>query len=313
MAAIKNSLTAEPKKVTFSNFIKAPAVLGSIQSTLGDETKSKSFVARLISAVSSNPALQECDAISIVNAGLQGEALDLPPSKELGYTYMMPFKAKGKNGAPDKMVATFVLGYKGYLQLAIRSGQYRRINVLDIKEGELVKFDPLNEEIEVDLIQDELERENAKTVGYYAMFELNNGFRKAIYWSKQKMAVHADTYSPAFSINATTGKFPKVSFKDFENGKIPKGTEWQYSSFWYKDFDGMAFKTMIRQLISKWGIMSVEMRRAFENDDTFKDDFEKSPTFANKDNVIDEPIDVEVTEKMTEEPKAEDFSTEGTF
>lgn len=146
---------------------------------------------------------------------------------------------------------------KGYIQLAIRSGQYRKINVLPIKEGELVSFDPMTEEIEVNLIEDDELREKTPTAGYYAMFEYVNGFRKAIYWSYKKMLNHADQYSKAFS---------KKAYQDLKDGKIPQSDLWKYSSFWYKNFDDMACKTMLRQLISKWGIMSIEMQKALEYD-----------------------------------------------
>lgn len=181
----------------------------------------------------------------------------------------MPFNKTIKNADGSSYqikVAQFQLGYKGYIQLAIRSGYYKKINVLAIKDGELVKYDPLNEEIEVNLIEDDEIREQTKTVGYYAMFEYQNGFKKAMYWTKKKMLAHADKYSQAFSVNATTGKYPKVSFEDFENGKVAEKDMWKYSSFWYKDFDGMAYKTMLRQLISKWGIMSIEMQEAYSKD-----------------------------------------------
>lgn len=146
---------------------------------------------------------------------------------------------------------------KGYIQLAIRSGQYRKINVLPIKEGELVSFDPMTEEIEVNLIEDDELREQTPTMGYYAMFEYTNGFRKAMYWSYKKMLDHADKYSKAFS---------KKSYEDLKAGKIPQSEMWKYSSFYYKDFDSMAMKNMLRQLISKWGIMSIEMQQAIEYD-----------------------------------------------
>ena len=135
-----------------------------------------------------------------------------------------------------------------------------------LKEGELIRYDPLEEEIEVRLIEDEEEREKAPTIGYFAMFEYANGFKKTLYWSKNKMISHADRYSQAFSANATTGRYPKVSFADYEAGKVPKGDEWLYSSFWYKDFDAMAIKTMLRQIISKWGIMSIDMQNAVQKD-----------------------------------------------
>lgn len=170
---------------------------------------------------------------------------------------MVPYENK-KAGTK---VAQFQMGYKGYIQLAIRSGQYKKLNVLAIKEGELIRFDPLAEEIEVRLIEDEEEREHAKTIGYYAMFEYVNGFKKAIYWSKKKMAAHAEKYSAAFSKNGGL-----KSLERLEQDKIPQKDMWKYSSFWFKDFDGMAYKTMLRQLISKWGIMSIEMQRAYEGD-----------------------------------------------
>ena len=166
----------------------------------------------------------------------------------------------------------FQLGYKGYIQLAIRSGQYKKINVLAIKEGELEYFDPLNEDIKVNLMIDKWdEREAAPTVGYYAMFELVNGFRKAIYWSKAQMLSHADAFSPSFSKDATTiktkyGDKKKVSYDDYLAGNYDPRDSWMYSSFWYKNFDNMAYKTMLRQLISKWGVMSIDLQKAFEGD-----------------------------------------------
>ena len=163
------------------------------------------------------------------------------------------------------------LSDKGYIQLAIRSGYYKKLNVLAIKKGELIRYDPLEEEIEVNLIEDDTEREASKTIGYYAMFEYTNGFKKAMYWSREKMMSHADKYSQAFSLNETqvktrNGYVTKMSFSDYEAGKVPESDMWMYSSFWYKDFDGMAYKTMLRQLISKWGIMSIDMQTAMDKD-----------------------------------------------
>ena len=172
-----------------------------------------------------------------------GEALNLSPSPQLGQFYMVPFNNK-KKGCKE---AQFQLGYKGYIQLAKRSGVYKKINVISIKEGELVSYNPLEEELEVNLIEDDFVRENTPTIGYYAMFEEINGYRHSIYWSKQKMMAHAEKYSLAFAKNGG-GK----SLELLEQGKIPEKDMWKYSSFWFKDFDGMAHKTMLRQLISKW-------------------------------------------------------------
>ena len=233
--AVNNSLTNPKPRLSLAAFLNAENVVCNIDQALGKDNRQR-FITGVISAVNTNPSLSECTNQSILSAALLGEALKLSPSPQLGHYYMVPFndREKGK-------VAQFQLGYKGYIQLALRSGQYKKLNVLAIKEGELVRFDPLNEEIEVNLIEDEEQREAAATMGYYAMFEYLNGFRKAIYWSKAKMESHALKYSKGY--------------------QAKKGY-----TFWEKDFDGMAYKTMLRQLISKWGIMSIDMQMAFESD-----------------------------------------------
>ena len=259
--SVNNNLAQRPVRTPLSVYLSGDAVKNQINNVIGGKN-GKRFIASVVSAVQATPALQECSNPSILSAALLGESLNLSPSPQLGQYYMVPYNNK-KKGCKE---AQFQLGYKGYIQLAIRSGQYKKLNVLAIKEGELIKFDPLNEDIEVNLIEDEDEREQAKTIGYYAMFEYTNGFRKAMYWSRKKMIAHADKYSQAFSKDATGGRNPKVSYEDYLAGKVPPKDEWLYSSFWYKDFDGMAFKTMLRQLISKWGIMSIDMISAMESD-----------------------------------------------
>ena len=247
--------TQAPKR--FSVVIQGDAYKKLINNTLGDPKKAQRFVAAISSAVATNPALQECEPGSILSAGLLGEALNLSPSPQLGQYYLVPYNKKDRQGNIISTTAQFQLGYKGYIQLAVRSGYYKKITVLDIKAGELIKYDPLNEEIEVALIEDELARESAETTGYYAMFDYHNGFKKAMYWSRTKMESHADKFSTAFNL---------AMFKELQAGKIPSKDMWKYSSFWYKNFDDMAFKTLLRQLISKWGIMSIEMQTAFEKD-----------------------------------------------
>ena len=272
--AIKNTLqkanNEQEGKLTISGYLGQNKIKTWINGMIGTEKEAQKFISSIISAVSTTPALQgtqekPTDMNTIVSAALLANALDLSLSPQLGLAYMVPFE-DNKRG---RTVATFILGYKGYIQLAIRSGKYRKINVIAIKEGEFVSYNPLTEELVVNLISDDEEREKAATVGYYACFELVNGFTKSLYWSKKKMLLHADKYSKAFSVEAKKGKSPmydRVSYADFEAGKVPEAEMWKYSSFWYKDFDGMAFKTMLRQLISKWGIMSIDMRDAFEKD-----------------------------------------------
>jgi recombination protein RecT len=236
MMAVQNSLAKKEQRYSLTAYLNKDAVRKQVMQVVGGKNGTR-FISSIISAVQNNQALQECTNASILSAALLGESLQLSPSPQLGQFYMVPFKDR-KKGTTE---AQFQLGYKGYIQLALRSGQYKKLNVLAIKEGELISYDPLNEEIEVRLIEDEEERENAETVGYYAMFEYLNGFRKTLYWSKAKMEAHAEKYSMGY--------------------RTHKGY-----TFWEKDFDGMAYKTMLRQLISKWGIMSIEMTTALESD-----------------------------------------------
>lgn len=250
--AVQNSLANQKTKVGLAAYLTQDAVKRQINNIVGGKNGAR-FVSSIISAVQTTPALQECTNQSIVSAALLGEALNLSPSPQLGQFYMVPFNNK-KKGCKE---AQFQLGYKGYIQLAKRSGVYKRINVLSVKEGELVHYDPLNEEIEVNLIEDDLVREETPTIGYYAMFEEINGYRHSIYWSKRKMMAHADKYSAAFHA---------ADLEKVERGEIPEKDMWKYSSFWYRDFDSMAHKTMLRQLISKWGTMSIDLQMAVEKD-----------------------------------------------
>lgn len=285
--AVSNSLTAS-KQPKFTAVINSDGYKRMINATLGDPARAARFVTAITSAVSTNPELQACDASTIVSAGLLGEGLNLSPSPQLGQYYLVPYNDR-KNG---RKVAQFQLGYKGYIQLAIRSGQYRKLNVLPIKQGELISFDALNEEINVRLIEDERVREEAPTIGYYAMFEYTNGFKKAIYWSREKMNSHAERYSMGY--------------------KAHKGY-----TFWEKDFDGMACKTMLRQLISKWGVMSIDMQKAIESDmGVLRDngstvDYIDAPTAepAAPQEVQPEPIPTEVVPAPATDAPA-DFSGE---
>ena len=282
--AVNKQLAKQPKKTSIAVFLTQDAAKNQINKVVGGKNGTR-FISSIISAVQTTPALQECTNNSILNAALLGEALNLSPSPQLGQFYMVPFKNK-KKGTVE---AQFQLGYKGYIQLAIRSGYYKKLNVIPIKEGELIRYDPLNEEIEVSLIEDDIAREEASTIGYYAMFEYENGFRKTMYWSKKKMQAHADKYSAAYN--------SKIAEK-IENGEIPENEMWKYSSFWYKDFDGMAMKTMLRQLISKWGIMSIDMQDAINKDMAVISD-DGTPDYV--DNQPEEEIQEVVSEQEVQE------------
>lgn len=254
----------QPKKLYFSQAMQTEKYKKLINNTLGDPVRAARFAANITSAVAVNPTLQECDAGTILAGALLGESLLLQPSPQLGQFYLVPFESKAKRDRQGNVIkpaclkAQFVLGYKGYIQLALRTGQYKRLNVLEVKSGELGGWDPFEERFhEMHFIEDFEKRAAIPTVGYIAHFEYINGFQKTLYWTADQMMSHADKYSPAFSAAA---------YKKLLNGEIPQNELWKYSSFWYKDFDGMAKKTMLRQLISKWGIMTAEMTMAYERD-----------------------------------------------
>lgn len=238
------------KKVNFSTFIKSPNVLKSIEGTLGSASKAKTFVSSIISAVNANPDIAKCEFTSIISAALLGESLGLSPSPQLGQYHIVPFNDKNRG-----TVATFILGWKGYYQLAMRSGAYKKLHAIEIKEGELLKYDPINEEYEFAAIEDPSVRASKKTVGYYAFFETVNGFKKSLFWTKEQMEAHAMSYSAGYR--------KKSGY-----------------TFWEKSFDEMGIKTMFRQIISKFGIMSIELRMAFENDESFSEALPEDGSFA---------------------------------
>lgn len=255
------------QKQGINTFLQSDAVKHNIMSVVG-EKDSQRFISSVVSAVQSNPQLADCSNSSILSAALLGHSLKLPQSPQLQMFYLVPFnntkKIKDENGREKEIKvkeAVFQLSYRGYLQLAMRSGQYRKINACDIREGELKSINPITEEYVFEAITDYEKRKLLPVVGYYAYFEMNNGYRKELYWSKEQMDAHAKRYSMAYR----------------------KG--WS-SSFWASDFDAMALKTMLRQLISKWGMMSVDMETAYQNDMAIEDE-NGNPVYV--DNVPDGP------------------------
>jgi recombination protein RecT len=189
--------------------------------------RSGQFISALIATVNTRTDLTTCTPMSIIQSALKAATFDLPIDPGLGFAYLVPFKNTKAGGIKE---CQFMLGYKGYIQLALRTAAYKNINVVDIREGELVKWDPLTEELEVAFIEDEEKREKLEVIGYAGYFSLVNGFEKKTYWSKKKINAHRNKYSK----NAT-------------------------GSIWSVDFDGMAKKTVLRNMISKYGILSIDM------------------------------------------------------
>lgn len=284
----------------FNNLIGSQLMKTKIYQMVGS-TDAQEFITSITSAVNTNPALAECDSQSIISAALLGQSLHLKPSPQLGYFYMVPFN----NSRKKCKEAQFQLGYKGYLQLAIRTGEYVDIDAIEIKQGEYKGRNKFTGRPEFEFIEDDEVRENLPTVGYMSYFEMKNGYVKRLYWSKTKMENHADEYSQAFNLS---------KYRDLQEGKIPNNELWKYSSFWYKNFDEMAKKTMLRQLLSKHGLLSTEMQKAVESDqavitpdlkpehvdDVIDVQAEETPV-----NQIEEENGVQAPPKMTSEPVQE--------
>jgi len=236
-----NEVITKPKtQVTFSGFMTSDGIKKKVNEIIGNKERGSRFISSIVSAVSTNPQLGQCENASILSGALLGESLNLSPSPQLGRYYLLPFKDKNRG-----MVAQFILGYKGYLELAQRSGQYKDINVIEVKEGEYKGRDKLTGNPTFEFIVDDDVRDTKETIGYMASFTLINGFTKTIYMTKKQMEEHALQYSSGYRAD----KKNKTAY-----------------TFWTKDFDGMAFKTLLRQLISKWGIMSIDMQNAYEGD-----------------------------------------------
>lgn len=267
--ATKNPVA--PGIKNFNNLINSSIMRTKIHQMVG-ATDSQEFITSITSAVNTNPALAECDPQTIISAALLGQSLHLKPSPQLGYFYMVPYKNKRKKCTE----AQFQIGYKGYLQMAIRTNEYVDIDATVIRQGEYKGRNKLTGKPEFEFIEDDGVAENLPVIGYMAYFEMKNGYIKRIYWSKEKMEKHADTYSAAFNLK---------TFHLLQEGKIPQEDLWKYSSFWYKNFDEMAKKTMLRQLLSKHALLSTELAKAIESDQAVIDE-NLNPHFEDE-NVID--------------------------
>lgn len=264
---------ATTQKQGIASFLTSEKARENIINVVGEKDAQR-FISSVVSAVQTNPSLAECTNSSILSAALLGQSLNLPHSPQLGLYYFVPYKTK--NGITE---AQFQISYRGIIALAMRTGQYKKIHAVEIKQGELISYNPIEDEYKFEPITDYSERQKLPTIGYFGFFELINGFRKELYWSKEQMDAHAKRYSASYR----------------------KG--WA-SSIWSTDFDKMALKTILKQLLNRFGTMSVEMQMAYSSDQAVLNE-QFVPEYV--DNVPDEPekavdvmadvIDSEVTEE----------------
>ena len=248
----------DPNTVPVKTLLNQELFKKKFEDVLG--ARAPQFIASVINLVGNDKYLAGCNPISVISACLVAATLDLPIDKNLGYAWIVPYKEKG---IP---IAQFQMGYRGYVQLALRSGQYRSINVINVHEGELVKWDPLTEEMKIDFNQ----KMSDKVIGYAAYFELLNGFKKAEYWDMQRILEHKN-------------KFSKSDFG------------------WNKDFNAMARKTVLRNLLNHWGILSIQMQNGMSADmAATEDSAAEAPLLITDDGEI---IDLEALQE-TAEPEA---------
>ena len=256
-------MTNKLSNIPVKTLIKQDSVKTMINNSLHD--KAPQFMTSVVSIVNESKALQNVDQMSVIQSAMIATSLNLPINQNLGFMWLVPYKGK----------AQAQLGYKGYIQLAIRTGQYKSLNAVAVHEGELKSWNALTEEFDFDPAS----KVSDDVIGYAGFFKLTNGFSKTVYWTKEQMDEHKKRFSKA--------------------GK---------NSPWTTDYDAMAIKTVIRNLISKWGIMSTELQTALTHDSeepaeevTTNSNDEKPETVGD---LFDEPKEVEA-ETVEEEQKEE--------
>ena len=189
-APVKSAGKSEPISTYLNGKIGSTLVANAIS----DKVKASRFVTSLITLCSMNPDLRECDNATLVSAALNAETLGLPLNNQMGFGYVLPYKDKKNN----RTVAQFQVGWRGIIQLMIRSGQMKKIHVIEVRQGELVKFNPILNDFEFRYLENEEERAKAPVIGYYCFFETTNGYVQELYWTREKMELHAKTYSPGY-------------------------------------------------------------------------------------------------------------------
>lgn len=256
--------TIPTKPTNIVDYIKMDSIIESAERTLGE--KGRQFLTSILSFANANPAIMECEPRSVYTACLTAATLDLPINQNLGFAYIVPYKNKGK------AQAQFQMGYKGFIQLAIRTGKYSRLGANKVFEGQLVGLDDFSGEPIFNFNAEH----NETVVGYMAYFELTNGFRKASFMSLEQVEKHGKKYSQSYK-------------KGF--------------GVWKDDFEGMAKKTVLKLLLSKFAPLSTQLEEAIVRDQKAVDEYvdNKIAFEVEGATVGDEPIEAEATEAQAEE------------
>ena len=265
-------------QATLKSMVNDERTKNKFKEMLGN--KAAGFLTSLINTTNGNAQLQQADPNSILKAGAIAATLDLPIDPNLGFAYIVPYNNKGKNEAQ------FQMGYKGFVQLAIRTGQYKRINVTELYEGQFESYDPITDELKYNLDN----RLSDEITHYVAYFQTINGFEKYNVMSKEEIENHAKKFSKTYSY---------------------KGSSWQ------TNFNTMAKKTVLKLLLSKFGILSIEMQTAQKVDQAVIREFDKNNIEVeyvdNENNVNDTTDEIQVTVNNNNETTEEDEELKGMF
>lgn len=278
--AEKKELAVSEKNIT--SYLTSPAVKENITSVLGKDHVD-SFIADVVACVQNNEQLAKCTNKSIFSAALLSKSINLPLTPQLGYAYLVPFDNKHQVNGHTEYVkeAVFQMGWKGYVQLALRSNNYKKLLATEVRKGEINGYNPFDDRYEIQPL--DFEKRSAKDdkgnylipiIGYYAKMEMVNGFTKEIYMSHEDMLAYANKYSKSYRYDQS------------------KHTTY---SFWTTKFEDMAKKTMLRQLLGKWGLLTSELERAYTHDMAVIDED------GNVDYVDNKPDDTEPVENPFKE------------
>ncbi|WP_042348289.1 recombinase RecT [Bacillus massiliigorillae] len=270
--ALKNQLAnkqetatqVSPQSLGLKNLLNAPTMKKKFEQVL--DKKAPQFMSSLLNLYNGDPNIQAAEPMSIVSSAMVAATLDLPIDKNLGYAWIVPFYDNKKG----HKAAQFQLGYKGYIQLALRTGQYKGINVITVREGELIKWNRLTEEVELDLDA----ATSDKVIGYCGYFKLINGFEKTVYWTREEIEEH------------------RIKHNKMKDKKA-------LNNVWKSDYDAMAMKTVLRNMLGKWGILSIEMQTAVMEDEKEESEMKDITDEATEIVDVEDPniIDVQASEE----------------
>lgn len=272
------------------SFLSKPHIKENIECVVGKE-HAQAFISDIVSCVQNNNMLSACTHKSIMSGALVAKSIKLPLSPHLGYTYLVPFDNKKIVNGEVRFVkeAQFQMGYKGYVQLALRSGRYKKLLSSDVRRGEIIEYNPFDDSYKLQPIpfDKRMEKDGKGNYlipisGYYAKFELDNGFVKEMFMTHDDMVSYAKKYSKSY------------------RSDVQKHTSY---SFWTTGFVDMAMKTMIRKLLGKWGLLTTDLEKAYVCDMAVIDE-EGNPHYVDNqpddvcpaENPMGDIVDVEYSE-----------------